>query len=453
MQQPSIPVRAVGIALLATGLALLFGCASQTTSTTYPESIPANHSQDRKQLPAANAASPHSLSPEFLIASLEPMSPVPEESKASGEVEKSLPTLGSSFDTMIPTWAEPGSSFISQSMKGLTQDLPASVGIRDGSIGIVLGHTGGSQYTTGLGWATERSGENRLKLSLLRQQSLDNDFNGQWLANLQGELTDLPLGEAFNLKGELALAVDNTSSLDAGEVTGGSIRLTKTDKSRLSYGLGLSQFGERFQPGGSLVEAGVTQAEADLQYLLGSNLQLSASMDYIEYNTDGAAHRCENQADLALSGHAAFTPLKARFETSRVLSRDCVGKEDHNVDSWKLWLTEKTLTGWALSMAMSGTTVWRPLTGKEKVKRSYRLNSQREFRLGPHLASFGPTLSLNTHDDGDVWRRLKAGIALDMDMALQSVNFRLGYESLSGDHDLPTDKLDVRVTYRLDLDV
>jgi len=346
--------------------------------------------------------------------------------EAQPDVGANLPTPGGGTATSVVI---PDSGFIDQPLDRV-QSLPLPPLVQKFGTDIVVGQASDDRYRAGVGWVHENGGDN-LKLSLFRQQTVGDELEGLWLASLQGKLTSIDLGDEFDLMGELAVATDGGSSHQIEGGSGIRLRLLRKPVDSFSYGLTLSQFSEGFQPYGSIVDAGERRAAANLGYRLWSGTQMTANADYILRDWEEGVPCDEYRTDLSLSS-TVLAPLLAKLETSAQRVLDCdASSSPSNIDSWKLTLSEKTWTGWNLNLVAGMSEESRPFLDEQRTTSHYRLTGDRDLRLGPLWASFGPEVSLQTVTDDNVQRRLQTGFQMGIETRRQDFTLYLGYESLS----------------------
>lgn len=366
-----------------------------------------------------------------------------------------MPTVGTNLPTVGRGTASsvviPDSGFIDQHLDAV-HSLPFQPLGHDFGTDIVIGQAGDDRYTAGLGWVDE-NGDNNVKLSLFRQQTLGDGFDGLWLVSLQGEFTPLALGEYFDLTGELALAANDGSSQRTAEGSGIRLHLARKPATGFRYSLTLSQFNEGFHPYGSVVVAGERRAAANLGYTLWPGTHMTANAAYILRNWDGDVHCGEYRTGLSLS-RTAFTFLRAKLETSAQRALDCGASSDSgNIDSWALTLSEKTWTGWDLNLLAGISEENVPFMDEQRIKSHYRVSGDHDLRLGPHWLSFGPEVSLRTVTDDHVQRRLQTGFVMSIETRTQEITLHMGYESLTGSAGAFEDNFGkIKLNYRLDFD-
>lgn len=364
------------------------------------------------------------------------------------KVGANLQTLGSGTASSVVI---PDSGFIDQHLDTL-HSLPFQpLGQKFGT-DIVIGRASDDRYRAGMGWVDE-NGDNNVKLSLFRQQTVGDGLDGIWLASLQGKITPLALGKDFDLTGELALAADEGSSQRTAGGSGIRLHLVRKPANGFSYGLTLSQFSEGFHPYGSVVDAGERRAAANLGYTPWPDTKMTANAAYILREWDRNVPCDEYRTDLSLSS-SAFSPLLAKLETSAQQVLDCDASSTRgNIDSWSLTLSEKTWTGWNLSLVAGMSEESLPFLEEQRIKSHYRVSGDHDVRLGPLWASFGPEVSLQTVTDGNVQRRLQTGFVMGIETRTQNITLQMGYESLTGSVGALDDNAGkIKLNYRLDFD-
>ncbi|MFC6669957.1 hypothetical protein [Marinobacterium aestuariivivens] len=118
-------------------------------------------------------------------------SPLVSANMATQFGDAALPEAG----TRLPTFSDdrassvviPDSGFIKQQLNAV-HSLPFQPLGRDLGTDIVIGRASDDRYTAGVGW---EDGDDNVKLSLLRQQSVGDGFDGLWLTSLQENLHQL----------------------------------------------------------------------------------------------------------------------------------------------------------------------------------------------------------------------------------------------------------------------
>jgi hypothetical protein len=368
--------------------------------------------------------------------------------------ETVLPTAGTNLTASgngtAPSVVIPDSSFINNQLDDV-QSLSIQPLGHELSTDIVIGQAGDDRYRAGMGWEDE-IGHNRVKLSLFRQQMVGDEFNGLWLASLQGELTPSFLAEDFDLKGELALADDGSVQQTQGG-SGIRLHLLRKPVNDLRYGLTLSQFSAGFHPYDSIVNAGERRTAAHLGYKPWSEAYMAARADYILHDWDGDLP-CDNyRTGLSLST-TIFNYLRAKLETSAQRALDCGAISGYgNIDSWALTLSENAWTGWNLNLVASTSEESLPFMDGQRTESHYRVSGDHDIRLGPLWASFSPEVSLQTVSDETVQRRLQTGFVMGIETHTQDFSLQVGYESLTGSAGSIEDNSgNIKLKYRLDFD-
>lgn len=448
----TFPIPGAVVAVLAA--CLVSACGTTVTADNIRVTDNQSRIEEALALPALDpdALKAQIYTPSGLLLSLQ--DPVVDSS--SPVTDNPLAALDFSFDdseSEDSLEAIPESTFVHQNVQGFARTLPSSLLAHPASIGVVLGHAGDDRYLAGVGWATADKSGNHVKLSVLRQQLTDAERDGQWLASMQGELSRLPLADNIRLQGELALARDDEdAAVDANERMAARLRLVQPTVRGIGYSVELSQFGSGFRPDGSRVEAGTRQAEANLNYSLWSDVQFLVKTKYSVSGLSDAIQRCSHKTDLALLGPVLKPTLQARLETSVYQSMNCAVQTDRHIDSWKLSLSEEQLGDWEVRVAMSMSEEQLPMSGTSIVSRSYHFNSHRELKLGSHVGSIGPMLTLHTRDGDEIQERILAGVELDLITSrLHDINVRMGYESVNNGQDSRhQDAVNLELSYRLD---
>ncbi|NVK42534.1 MAG: hypothetical protein HWE39_14935 [Oceanospirillaceae bacterium] len=370
---------------------------------------------------------------------------LPFDGSSLPDASTNLPTLDAG---PAPTVVIPDSGFIDKKLDDV-QTLPFQPLGRTTGTDIVIGRASDDRYRAGIGWVDDNDG-NDLKLSLFRQQTVGDEFDGLWLASLQGELTPRLLRDDFDLTGELAVATNDSSSHGNAGGSGIRLHLARKPKNGFGYGLSLSQFSDGFHPYGSIVDAGERRAAVDLSYRFWPGTQMTADADYILRNWNGDLPCDEYRTDLSLLS-TVFNDLRAKLETSTQRTLDCGDTSD--IDSWALTLSEHAWTGWDISLVAKVSEESPPFMDEQRTRRHYHVSGDHDLRLGPLLASFGPEVSLQTVTNGTVQRRLQTGVVMGIETRAQAITLHMGYESLTGSSGTIDDTDGrIKLNYRLDFD-
>ncbi|UTW12633.1 hypothetical protein [Marinobacterium rhizophilum] len=342
----------------------------------------------------------------------------------------------------------PDSGFIDQQLDSV-QALPLQPLGDTLDTALVIGRSSENRYRAGMAWAGKR-GHNDVKLSLFRQQTLDQGLDGLWLASLRGELTPTALLQDFDLTAELALVAQDGTSQRTARGSGIRLNLARKPVNGFGYGLALSQFSRGFHPYGSVVTAGERRLAAELGYRPWSGAKLTAGADYMLRDRDGDAPCAEYRTDLSFSSRV-FAYLKARLETSSQRALDCATHAG-DIDNWTLTLSENAWTGWDINLVADVSQQRLPFTRERRTQSHYRVSAEPDLRLGPRWASIRPQVSLRTVTDTRQERRLQTGLVMDIENHMQNITLYLGYESLSGSGAADDNAGKIKLAYRLDFD-